>query len=532
MKKKLVSMLLAVSMLAALLMGCGGSEEEVDNSGAANQEADADAGADAEADADAGEEEELGEPDEIVIALMCLAPIDEAVSEHVEEKLNEMMLEKINVIADIQWYDAATYGTTVPMMLTSGEQLDVIMSTPVPGAGYQSYMAQNQLMDITEYIEEYGQDIKAVMGTYLDATSKEGSIYGVGNMTCLYGGAKIYMSKTVLDELGLTEQAEKIANWADYKAVLEQVVAQTDLNGVINCDAEGTTVSPQPYMIADFATAYPVDTLGDSYQYVYADPETDQVKCYFDNPDWLASIKVAKEFYDAGLIYKDAATAQEYADTLIKNGVGFSEVKSGEFGGDGAFVAAIGQDVLVVDIVDTTVTTYAFQKFGFGVPVTSEYPEAAVKFINLLYGDQEFVDTLTWGVEGVDWVKNADGMGTYPEGVAPESAYHTMDFLYGNRLLITPWEGDAVDIRDQQKAANEQVAPSKYLGFAVDTSEVANTIAACKTVVDQYKPQLSSGSVEDVDATYAEFIDALYAAGMQDILDAYQAQLDAWLAAQ
>ena len=46
------------------------------------------------------------------------------------------------------------------------------------------------------------------------------------------------------------------------------------------------------------------------------------------------------------------------------------------------------------------------------------------------------------------------------------------------------------------------------------------------------RDRLSAGTVEDVDKTYNEFIDALYAAGMQKILDAYNEQLQAWLAEQ
>ena len=66
------------------------------------------------------------------------------------------------------------------------------------------------------------------------------------------------------------------------------------------------------------------------------------------------------------------------------------------------------------------------------------------------------------------------------------------------------------------------------MGMALDTSKVSAQIAAVKAVVDQYKPSFNAG-VLDVDAEYQNFIDALYAAGMQDILDEYQAQLDAWL---
>ena len=124
-------------------------------------------------------------------------------------------------------------------------------------------------------------------------------------------------------------------------------------------------------------------------------------------------------------------------------------------------------------------------------------------------------------------------MATYPEGINGDNVeYHTADFLYGNVLIKTPWQGPDVDIREHQKEANASMEVSKFLGFNIDSTPVSNELTACKNVVDQYKPQLSAGAVEDVDKTYNEFIDALYAAGMQKILDAYNEQLQAWLAEQ
>ena len=483
-----------------------------------------------------GEEEGEEETAEIKVALMCFAPMDSTITDPVEEALNEMLLEKINVQADFTWYDAATYGTQVPMAIQSGEQLDLIMFTPVPGASYQSYMNQNQLLPITEYVEEYGDNIKAALGDYLEATTKDGEIYGVGNLMSLYGGEGIVMRKDILDELGLTEKAQNMTTFTEYQEILTAVVeAHPELKGITNSDAEGSTLTPQPFRNPgdSFEEAEWVDTLGDSFQYVYGDPETNEVKCYFDE-SWLASVKRVKEMYDAGLIYKDAATAQDYADTLIKNGVGFSEVKTVESGAEAAAAASCGHEMIINRVVKTKVATGAFQKFGFAVPVTAEEPEAAVKLINLLNGDSDVQNTITWGVEGVHWVRTEANTAAYPEGVTAETVgYHTGDFLYGNTMTVLPWDGEGSDtIRERQMAENEEVEKSPFLGFAVDSEPVSTTIAACKNVIDQYKPMLSSGAVEDVDAAYAEFMEALTAAGMDEVVAEYQSQLDAWLAAK
>lgn len=519
-KNRIIALLLAGTMAAALTAGCGASEEEPQGEASGQEET--------------GEESQ-GEPDEITVALMCMNPMDESATEHVEEALNEQLLEKVNVQADFMWFDAGTYASQIPMMIQANEDLDLLMFTPVPATGYQSYMSQNQLMDITEYIEEYGTNIKNVMGDYLDATSKDGKVYGVGCMQTLYGEEAIQMNKDVLEENGLTEQAEKMTTWEDYKELLKAVTEKSELNGVVNGDSEGSVMSPQPFFNGGekFSDAKYVDTIGDSYQYVYADEETDEVKCYFESEEWYESIKRVKEFYDEGLVYKDAATSQELGTVLIKNEVGFSLLGVIEDGGLANFEGQIGHSGLLVPVTPSKVATGAFRKFGFGVPVTAKEPEAAIKVLDLMYGDTEFQDMLAWGVEGVDYEKNEDCTLTYPEGVTADSVqYHTADFLYGNKLTVTPWEGDGADVRERQEESNEKAEKSKYFGFSVDSSDIVNEVTACKNVVDQYKPQLSSGSVDDLDSTYDEFLASLKAAGMDKIIETYQAQLDEWLAQQ
>lgn len=522
MKKRWLAVWIAASIAAVAMAGCGNVEENVEVSDVADVSAD-------------GTDGDDGETKEIVVALMCLSPMDEDSTKHVEERLNEILEEKVNVHADFQWYDASTYSTTVPMMLSADEQLDLMMFTPNPVVGYQSFMAQNQLMDITDCVNEYGKDIQSVLGDYLSATSKENRIYGVGNMASLYASAKICMRKDVLDDLELTEKARNMKTWGEFKEILEEVTDKTDLKGLVNSDEDGTVMSSQPYLFGGekFSDSTFVDCGGDSYQYVYIDPDTDEVKCYFDNDAWEESILRVKEFYEDGLVYKDASTAQDYADTLIKNGVGFAEVKGSELGVEASYEAATGYEPVVVDIVNAEVTTASLTKFGFAVPVTSKEPEAAIKVLNLLYSDQEFLDTLTWGVEGVDWELNEDGQAAYLDGITQDTVqYHTADFLYGNRLMVTPWEGSEPDIREQQKKTNDEMERSKYLGFSVDGTEVSSEMTACTNVWSQYYPQLTSGSAENVEAVYEEFISKLYEAGMQKILDTYQAQLDSWLEGQ
>ena len=233
------------------------------------------------------------------------------------------------------------------------------------------------------------------------------------------------------------------------------------------------------------------------------------------------------------MIYKDASTAMDYGGTQIKNGVGTAFSNSMEFGGEETIAASCGyaMSVKYIDGAKAMLLTSSFNKFGWAVPVTSKEPEAAVKFLNLLYSENVVHETLTYGEEGVDWVRNADGTAAYPNG-GDSAAYHMGDFMYGNILAVAPWSEDP-DLRAKQRQSNEELEASKYIGFAVDNTPVLILITACKNVTNTYKPVLSSGVYgSQTEAKYQEYIDALYAAGMAEVLAEFQSQLDAWLAAQ
>lgn len=470
---------------------------------------------------------------EINVALMCFAPMDQSVTQPVEDAVNELIEEEIGVHANISWFDAATYGTQIPMQIQANEPLDLIMYTPVPGASFPSYMAAGQLMDISEILEEEGQDLLELEGDLIKGVSIGDEVYGIPNYRSLTGSQAFFVRKDLADENGVTEAIENAKTWSEMEAALKTITDASGIVAVVNCDAEGTVLNPRPFMAHgdNFEDAYWYDQVGDGYNMILVDEATDTVMSYYATDDYKEMAERAQNWYNEGLIYKDAATTQDYADSLVKSGAGFAENRAIEIGSLEASQALTGYELIQKDVTSSKLGTSSTQKFGYCVPVTATEPEAAVRYVNFLMTSPELCNLLTWGVEGQNWVLNADGQATYPEGVTADTVgYHTSDFLYGNQILIAPWEGSALDIREQQQAEMDNAERSKYMGFSVDNTGLENTIAACHDVCNQFHPMLDSGSSGDYEKTLEEFNSRLEAAGMNELLAAYQEQLDAWLA--
>ena len=523
MKQRIANMMLASALSVSLMFG---------NALPFVQTTFADEDVEDTEDEDDEDEEDM---EDLVVTILNFTPLTPEMTEPVETRLNEITREKINANVDFQWMDAGAYLTTVPVMLQANEPIDLVMFTPIPAASFQTFMSQGQLMDITDMLPEYAPDVVDIMGEYLKATSRDGRIFGVGNLMCLATTLSIDMRKDVLEAAGVLEQAQSMESWQDCGEVMKAAVDAAGINGFVSLDDLGDVLTMAPYLIGNgaFSEAEWVDSCGDPYYFTYVDPADDKVKCYFENEKWVQGIELVREFYNEGIVYKDAATAQDTGVTLIRSDVGLAQVSPKELEPEVQFFSGTGYEDVNTPLATCKVSTASFQKFGYGVPVTSENPEKALELLNLMWTDKEFMDTLAWGIQGQDWVLDEDGMGEYPEGKDNNSVYHLQDFMLGNCLEVTPWLGEDKEIRQHAREANENLEVSKYLGFSVDTTPVAQQMAACKLVFDQYAPTLNSGAAGDnVRELVADFVDKMYGAGMQDIIDEFQAQLDEFLAQQ
>jgi putative aldouronate transport system substrate-binding protein len=182
-------------------------------------------------------------------------------------------------------------------------------------------------------------------------------------------------------------------------------------------------------------------------------------------------------------------------------------------------------------ITQEPLSTGSVTKFTWAIPITAREPEAAMKFLNLMYTNKEIENLFAWGIEGRDYALNDQGEVYKLE----TNVYNSNDFLWGNQFLAYPAAGQGSDFRAAAEAEMKSAPRSKYFGCAVNTDPIANTLTAVYNAIQQYKAGYESGSVPVAD-TYEEylqsdFVKALKAAGVDEVIAYYQGQLDAWLAA-
>ena len=524
MKKRIVCMLLTGMMASALLAGCAGTtgEEEMDDSSGSTEEAGMAASCD-------------GFDTMQTIDMYGLSFYGNDGLAEVMDAINEISEEEINVHVNYTPMDISSYIQQIGLMLSGGEDFDLTLCTSIPNVSFSTMAAQNELMDITGYLDEYAPELVEKMGNYIDATTVDGAVYAVPCYRQYNSSLYVVMREDILDYLGLTEQARAISSWSDYEAVMAAVYEARDelpedmkVSCMIsNCDSQGTVITSGYCNVGadSFAGNYGFDGLGDANKIICVD-DNGQVSNFFASDDYRAAVERVHNWYQKGYVYKDASTSQDGADVHMMNNLTFSYIVQAEYGAEVTKEMATGKDLVTVKILDIPIQTGNGSAWAWAVPTTSDKPEAAVAFLNLMYNNAEVENLFVYGIEGRDYEVNEEG-----EAVISENAlYQCSDFFFGDQFLAYPNAGNGGTFREDALDDMNNAEISPYYGCVVNTDPVANELTALYAVLNKYEAGLESG-VSDP-ALIDTMLEEMEASGLQTVLDYYQETLDAWLAEQ
>lgn len=163
-----------------------------------------------------------------------------------------------------------------------------------------------------------------------------------------------------------------------------------------------------------------------------------------------------------------------------------------------------------------------------------------MQFLNILYEERDREDSvaalLNAGLEGVSYeVTEEAGAAKAIVSAKEGSLWNVMiPAVYGDALASPKYAPLTADVYDEYSAFNEKISNGRIcdtFGYVFDPSEVSSEAAAVSAVVEQYLGLVGYGSVNP-EEIMPEFIAALKDAGIDEVIAANQAQLDAWFAAK
>lgn len=417
---------------------------------------------------------------------------------------------------DIEPVSWGAYGDTMKLILSGGEKMDIV---PILVDQSNSMVNAKQVVDLSEYIDKYGTNIKELLGDTAKAANINNYVYGVTTGREWFCQSSAVMRKDILEECGI--DTSKIKTYQDLTDVYAKV--KEKYPDMIMYASNNSTTPDTKYEV--------VDTLTDGFGVLMDLGQSTTVEDYYETKDYEEFVTTMYDWQQKGYLSKDAATTTEGVENQIKAGAAFSYFAPNKPGYDTRAKLLCGHEMEIVPLSEAWAGTAQISFLTYGISNSCTDKDKAMQCLDYLYGNADILNLLNWGEEGTDYVvkDEENGIIGYPDGKDDTNTYHLAEgWQLFDQFKMYIWEGDSPDIWEETKAMNESALKSKAFGFTYDSTGVTNELAALTNVKAQYAPALGSGSV-DPKETLPKFIEELKKAGIEKVISTKQEQLDKWL---
>lgn len=502
MKKRILAAMLTLSMVVSMT-ACGNSEAGGSKDSAKNN----------------------GNGDEPYTVTMVLNGSTQPDEERIEQKINEILEPELNANLDIVVLPWASASQQLQLMLSGDEKIDVFYTQATNAV---QYMNAGQIIDMSELIDKYGTNIKQIYGEDIAKINQiEGFVYGVPNQIERGSIPAVFMRKDLVEKYNI--DTSQIKEPKDLESVFETVKAgEPDMTMLYSINDGDTPVT----------RLFRGDNLSDNNYLGVLMDQTNSTKLEnFFATDWFKdTTTMLYNWYQKGYISQDAGTNTENWRTVCKAGNLFSLFFAYHPGTPVEFESSTGYDFEIVPFYNEPIINSAsYNGVTFSIAQNSENPEKTMEVLDYIYGSSEIMNLLNWGEQDKDYViEDADnGIINFPEGITSDNAGYNLNLGWElpNQFIAYKWTGSDPKLWEKMEEFNSSAKSSKAVGFLFDSSNYSSEIAALSNIVKQYSGALYSGS-GDPDELIPELLEALDDAGINEVIQAKQEQLDAFLAAK
>ena len=502
MKKRILAAMLTLSMVVSMT-ACGNSEAGGSKDSAKNN----------------------GNGDEPYTVTMVLNGSTQPDEERIEQKINEILEPELNANLDIVVLPWASASQQLQLMLSGDEKIDVFYTQATNAV---QYMNAGQIVDMSELIDKYGTNIKQIYGEDIAKINQiDGFVYGVPNQIERGSIPAVFMRKDLVEK---------------YNIDTTQIKEPKDLENIFATVKAGEPDMTMLYSINDGDTPvtrlFRGDNLSDNNYLGVLMDQTNSTKLEnFFATDWFKdTTTMLYNWYQKGYISQDAGTNTENWRTVCKAGNLFSLFFAYHPGTPVEFESSTGYDFEIVPFYnEPIINSSSYNGVTFSIAQNSENPEKTMEVLDYIYGSSEIMNLLNWGEQDKDYViEDADnGVINFPEGITSDNAGYNLNLGWElpNQFIAYKWTGSDPKLWEKMEEFNGSAKSSKAVGFLFDSSNYSSEIAALSNIVKQYSGALYSGS-GDPDELIPELLEALDDAGINEVIQAKQEQLDAFLAAK
>lgn len=436
----------------------------------------------------------------------------------VEAAINAITVPELGVEVELMKVDASKTATVYPNSITQGKQIDLMV---LNNENIENYAKGGLVMPLDALLESYGHGILDIHNTYaslFDGTILNGVTYGVGIPAVSVGTCGgLWTNQALLDEMSFHYEPDKIYTLKELDVLFSRIKAAYPDSYPLGQITNAFPFSTSSFFLGLFCDTLSGDTPG------ALELSGTQIVNQYELPQYTELLQYMRKWYLDGYIYPDSAITSATSLSLYASGI----VKTVPLAGYPFLLTdeIMGQGTVCLRL--SPIRTIRSDSTGifWTIPVTSHAPEAAMQFLNMMYTDARIVNLLTWGIRGRDYALESNGTFRPLDGA---QLLNNLG-LFGDQRLCYEVNGDARKAIRAAFSSKAVAVHPEYNGFHFDTTDLQQELLRIDQIKNTYLKLLESGCV-DYDTVYPEFIQALYDAGLQRVMDEKQRQFDTWLA--
>ena len=525
MKKRVFALLTGFTVMASLLAGCGGDGSQASSDSHKDDQS--------SASASSAVQPSSSGITEIIWQYPTIMDTNSEGFRNMEDKLNEMMEKDIGVHVTFEPVGLSESQNSAALMISSGEQLD-IMLTAFTGMG--NVVDKGLVMPLDDLLEQYGQDILAKSFTR-EMCGYDGKTYGVTTGDTIGNAYGYMMKKQYWDKYGFAEMfdytEDKIFTFDEIEKMFS-IVKEGEGENFYCTIPWNTTQDPLNNSYIEYDK--PSGSLSGGVLMLNRDFSDTTVYNLFETPEYEEYCNMLYDWAQKGYISSDAAVSTEAPETMYlqPNYLGMFYWHMSDDMNE--FQASVPEPVISLKILPYYMGYNGGSVIQWSIPITSVNPEKAMEALNYIYKNNEAAWLIMFGMEGEEYEVTArDGEQLQIRYLAEDTSslpYYMPYGIWGDRLSWPVPEPSDMSLNGKKRQLMEECPESRkspVFGYSFKSQSVSTEIAAVESVIAQYTPSLNAGALDPAKAL-PEFINALKAAGIDNIIKEQQSQIDAWKA--
>lgn len=421
------------------------------------------------------------------------------------KKVNDYVGPKLGVNIDMEVIAWGDWESRRNVVISTNEPYDIIFGDRT---NYSNDIQLGAYYDITELIQSEAPELyEYIPSDYWKAMEVDGKIYGVPSykdsaLTNYMIWDKELVDEYELDINSLTTLESLTPSFEKFKADKNDNPVYIKNDGI--------------YQIFD---VYDQLGAGLAAMGVRYDDEKAKVCFTLEQDDIMSELKTLHDWNQKGIINSDAATITEgRVYNMWRIAQGWPSA------GKTAWGPQMGKPVEVVQWGDSILSNDTVRGAINSISINSKNPEKSLQFLNAVNMDTKLRDMFFYGEEGVNFEYNEDG-----KVHKINNEWELAGYTQGTFFTVTQEDVDEYGQWEEVKKLNEEAIPSVLLGFTFDKTEVEDQLANCMEIWLRYRSEVMTG-VRDPETVIPEIKQEMMDAGLQDLLDVAQTQVDEFMA--